>query len=793
MDHETANSKGEMYPQSMPSLDALRQVFRIMRGGEPVVDISPRLRKLSRQLDNDVSRQIARIHKLVGSNVRDPDPRTGTQLAFTLYKLAVSSVSPSSSFFGDQNLLLSLQAILTWYVDNYFPDKPGRPGNWWFWEIGIPTHIFNILLLLPVSPARDEIVRQAVSAFQQVVPDPRRIKAGAIVSTGANRAWSAGVAFKAAVLAEDLLRIEDARSAFLECLAFSEAGDGFRRDGSFVQHRNHPYTGGYGVGLLQQAGELAHWLKSSPWRLTDEAHDHLRIVIERGYAPLMHDGAMMDMVRGREISRHDFTDFDAGRVVALAVLLASDVFGANDRTYLRCMAAKWIGDAGRSFFRNDNMATRLGLSFGQAQLAEQALLDHGSSTEPDRLRHVQFAEMDRVVHISSEFCLGLAMHSARIARYESINNENLHGWFAADGATYLYPKKGPGRSGFWPTIDPYRIPGVTVSRRPRADGERFAERSSRWVGGSTLNPDGVAGTRIAGSDGPAGLKSWFFFGDEILCIGSDISDESGHPVETTVENRMLTKDWVPRVRTAASGDGCVDEHATEFDPGEWFHIEGIGGYRLHVEGTAGPRARPRLSITQRRGSWKQINRLLPYSGRDLSRRYVTAWFEHGIAPRNAGYGYVILPGRSPSETAAYANAPNVAVVRRDRFAHAVVHQGRGILAANVWNVPSWRGTLPIGPISLEQPASFILRHDGSQLELGVSDPTRMSRTAIALTIHSPHVTAACRDDQIEVEHLPGEITLRFHLQESRGQTLQTRLSCERDAWERTIQTTERRG
>ena len=36
------------------------------------------------------------------------------------------------------------------------------------------------------------------------------------------------------------------------------------------------------------------------------------------------------------------------------------------------------------------------------------------------------------------FGFGISMCSSRIYNYESINGENLHGWFTGDGMTYLY-------------------------------------------------------------------------------------------------------------------------------------------------------------------------------------------------------------------------------------------------------------------------------------------------------------------------------------------------------------------
>ena len=76
--------------------------------------------------------------------------------------------------------------------------------------------------------------------------------------------------------------------------------------------------------------------------------------------------------------------------------------------------------------------------------------------------------MDRAVHTTPQFAVGLAMSSARIENYETINGENLKGWYIGDGMTYLYDNDLRQYSeSFWATVNPYRMAGTTVDTRPR--------------------------------------------------------------------------------------------------------------------------------------------------------------------------------------------------------------------------------------------------------------------------------------------------------------------------------------
>src|SRR5207302_3272610 len=77
--------------------------------------------------------------------------------------------------------------------------------------------------------------------------------------------------------------------------------------------------------------------------------------------------------------------------------------------------------------------------------------------------HRTFPQSDRMVHVTRDWSASLGLGSTRICRYESINGQNLHGWYVGDGALYTFL---PGdqanyTDAYWPTIDATAIPGTT--------------------------------------------------------------------------------------------------------------------------------------------------------------------------------------------------------------------------------------------------------------------------------------------------------------------------------------------
>ena len=78
--------------------------------------------------------------------------------------------------------------------------------------------------------------------------------------------------------------------------------------------------------------------------------------------------------------------------------------------------------------------------------------------------------MDKTIHERANYSLAISRSSSRISKYEFMNKENLKPWFQGDGMTYLYNSDLTQFSeDFWPTVDPYRLPGTTIDTRKRAD------------------------------------------------------------------------------------------------------------------------------------------------------------------------------------------------------------------------------------------------------------------------------------------------------------------------------------
>ncbi|WP_329361225.1 polysaccharide lyase 8 family protein [Streptomyces sp. NBC_00669] len=629
-------------------------------------------------------------------------------------------------------------------------------GNWWEWEIGVPAALTSAAILVYplLSPAQ---LANHLAAVDHFVPDPKFNKYGSTrsTSTGANRVDLCQVVAVRGILGGSGERLTTAVAALSDVFPYVTSGDGLYADGSFVQHTYIPYTGTYGMVLLRDLAALFQLLTGSGWAITDPSAANVYTSVDSAFRPWIWNGLCMDAVRGRAVSRPAETDFADGNLVIQSVLrAAASAPTPAQADHFKSLAKGWI-TRGEAYAPFADTATVPAIA-----LAQPVLDDASLAPAAELPGHVQFPAMDRAVHRRDGWAHALAMSSARVARYESMNGENLHGWHTGDGMGYLYLAADPSHytDAYWPTVDPTRLPGTTVDTLTLADAAGTGTRpTATWVGGaSPAGGYGCAGMDFQqyGSTLTA-KKSWFFLDDSVVCLGAGISGGSGAEVVTTVENRnlhengtnVLTIDGVAQPGTA----GWTSTRSVR----SWAHLADVGGY-LFPGGATVQAAR-----TSRVGAWSDINTV---SGTpdSLTRQYVSLCLPHGTAPASASYAYVLLPGASAAATARRAARPTVTVLSNTASVQAVRDSASGVTAANFFAAGS------AGGITVSAPCSVLTRQAGGHLLVGVSDPSRAASTVtVQLALDGTLVSG---DDAVTVARSAPGLTLVVDLSGAAGAT-----------------------
>lgn len=674
-----------------------------LTGGSAIDPADPAIAARLTELDTEVGNLLATLTAGADRTELWPDlPLTGTNreksLAMVdnltrLATIATAFATNGSAYQADAATAERVVDALRWINAAMFSHGDDyQDGSWYQWEVSGPERVSRACVLLGDAIPREDVTA-LIASIDSWSPDPSRIEHSDNPATGANLVWKCRTAVLTGLLQADGDEITHAASSLTPVFGYVTSGDGFYRDGSFIQHVAFPYTGGYGAGLAVTLIPLLGLLAGSTWDIDDPEKDNVYRWVHDSFAPFMINGAIMDSVRGRMIANPARSDHVEGHKVIEIALRAAGASTGADREAFRSMAKTWIT-------QDHYLDFMAGASLAVYPFAAEVLADDSIAPWRPRRGFHGFPGMDRAVHHRPGFAVSLALSSKRIRNYESTGtNTNMHGWYTANGMTYLYTDDlGHYADAFWPTVDPYRLPGTTVDSVPRANAQgRNYTSAFDAVGFAELDGCGAAMMHLAqdprhGGSTLQAKKSWFLLGDRIVALGAGITSISDYAVETTIENRNLHSDGTPRLVVDGDRQPVEPGWSSDFDGARWAHLEGVGGYLFPQRATV------RALREDRTGRWTDI--YVPNSPDDpVTRRYQTLWFDHGVAPTDESYAYVLVPGATARRTAELADDPGLEILANNAAGQSVRWPGRGITAANLWTP----GT--VGVLTLEAPSA----------------------------------------------------------------------------------------
>ncbi|MGI5190021.1 polysaccharide lyase 8 family protein [Promicromonospora sp. CA-289599] len=660
-----------------------------------------------------------------------------------LRSIAAAYATRGSSLEADAGVRTDLVAALDQLHAHHYNSSLNTEGNWWEWQIGIPIQLTATSLLL-----FDDLGAQRLDRFMTAVDKFCPSPAG----KGTNRVWSARVVAERSILGEDPEKLASARTQALPALRYVVDGDGMRQDGSFLHHQ-HAYTGAYGVSLVASTASLISLFHQSPWQFTQAEIADVLDWTESGLVPWLHRGALLAPVRGRTIARPGATDLSAGIQATQALLLLAPLVDAERRARFESVAR---------YMLDSNPAAYLDGGEGLAASGRmQQLLDAGAAARPPEGGTTIFAQMDRIVHRTTDFTLAVALSSGRTTAYDASNGENRHGWYTSCGAHYLYLTGSEFDESFWPTVDMTRLPGSTVPEGIPENRARAGDVSEAyWAGGASHGSTGAVGMnlRIPATDAQravAGRKSWFFFGNEVAMLGTGIRSWSGQRVETIVENRRIADPTTQKLTVSATeiGSGSL----MRVPDARWAYLSGPPGQA--GIGYVFPNG-PLLTAQRERrsGRWADAN---PHPAHrdetEHENEYATISVSHGAAPQGSSYFFVLLPGQGLEDVQRYAAAPEVQVLTSTDQVHAV--RRKDATAANFWTA----GTSVEAGITCDSPASVVVISSGRTRTIAVADPTQSLDRPLRLTLTGQTAVTVQAGPYATVESTGPDLTLAVDL------------------------------
>jgi hyaluronate lyase len=688
---------------------------------------------------------------------------------YRLRTITVDWATPGSALSAKPGQAQRIVTALDTLYRTEYNEKTSEIGNWYSYEIGVAYWMLQILVSLGDTLTADQLATylKPVLAF---VPDPNlRTNNRSLVETGANRADKALITVVSGALAGDANRIAAGLAAVTDVAGAGVASlvarvttsDGYHTDGSFIQHGVVPYPGHYGLVLLSAAAGLIEVTNGTAMQLDPAVAQKFYDAIADVYAPFVFAGAMMEPVRGRMLSRQGETAHDAGHQLTAAVVLLARNAPEPSRSQLAGLAVRFIGDNSFAPYLNVSDLARFSGGLQPVGVPEiefaKGLLATRPKATPKVAVHRTFPQSDRMVHVTERWSASLGVGSTRICRYESINGQNLHGWYVGDGVlyTFLPGDQGHYSDAYWPTVDATALPGTTEKdAAPPALQVTPPLATTSWVGGARLDAGhGAQGLDFVSQDGTlSAKKSWFFTPQGVCCLGAGIIDSSGAAVRTVIENRNIGTSGTPSLTADDRGVSTTLGQTAVLAHPRWLHLDGVAGYLL-VD-----RAPVTVLREERTASWFSIDTganthgtLTPYT-----RRFQKILLGHGANPTGASYAYVVLPGASAWQTRAatgdwkvLANTTTVQAVRLPDE----------VSAASFFAAGSVRGLAVSGPASVVW----------DEHTFAVADPTQLQST-VRLTIDHVHDRVVHADPTVSVVSSGRQLVVDIDVAGSLGAT-----------------------
>jgi chondroitin AC lyase len=596
--------------------------------------------------------------------------RTGFQHrdhVVNIRNMALSLSHPASEFYQDEELASRLRMALQHWLDNDY-----IASNWHTNEIANPTTWVEVLYLSEghVDKAQERGMVE-------------------LAARGNLRAWGArpggdliklaGIEASLALYERDEGKFENALKAMVDEVGIT-SGMGIKPDLGF-HHRADRVTSilSYGRGYASTFADWAQRLAPTRFRLPDESTRLLVDYYLDGIAKSMVHAVYKDPgVTNRDMAREgNLKPFDAS--------LPTKLLSITD-------------------YRKDELTQIVEIREGK----RRPNLSHN--------RFFWFSEY--ASHQRPTYFTSVRMHSERNHNMEAPHNEeSLKMHHHADGSNFI-SRTGREYYDIFPVWDWQKIPGTTILQKPEhpPHNEIVKKGKSTFVGAVSDGSYGAAVFDFISPHDPLrAKKSWFFFDEGYVCLGTGISSDSALPVFTTLNQTLLNGEVI--VAKAGSPESVPMGSAID-EPVEWVWHDSVG-YVL------APSAKVNLQLREASGKWEDIVETKRMQGKPaLTKELFSLWMDHGSNVKNGEYAYTVLPGISKEAMTRSSPASDFQIMSNTEALQAVYHKGLQkamLIAYQPATIP-----LPNGhQLTVSDPVALLIQLEENGISsITAADPSR---------------------------------------------------------------------
>jgi len=596
-----------------------------------------------------------------------------------MVEMSLAFNQPDSRYYQNKDLGELINRSLSFWCEKDFICE-----NWWHNQIGTPTSLVTVLLLMGDHIDQD-LMPEALSIVGRANLDAPGAR------QGGDRIKVGGIAAKRGLVVGDEDQFGEIMRVINEEIKFTTGDRGMQEDYSFhhrVDRVNTTYS--YGGSYAAVFAEWAAYVAGTRYAFTDDKIEQLidyyldGICKQAVYGVYLEKGAM-----NRGISRKErFHPMDT-------------------RTPERLMTA--------SSYRKDELEKIISLRRGES--------------DPEASFSRFFWQSEHFVCQRPTFFTSVRMFSVRNKNMEEpYNSEGLLNHHKGDGANFL-SLKGNEYLNIWPVYDWQKIPGTTVMQKAQLPPPEEIQKPglTEFVGAVTDGYYGAVGFDfISPHDLIRARKSWFFFDDAYVCLGAGIESESySLPLVTTLDQALLNGDVI-----VEDGDGkkTLPRGEHKIEDVKWVDHRGIGYIFPDPEDIY-------LSNEKESGRWTDISKQSTTPRELISKDVFKLWIDHGARPqgrrgglnnssmiaKDVKYQYIVVPETRPDRM---GEDRGLEVLVNNRLLQAVRCENKGVVQAIFYQAGELAITEDLLLTMDSQGAVLIKLSDGVVKEITAADPSR---------------------------------------------------------------------
>lgn len=588
-----------------------------------------------------------------------------------LVDLSRAYKKPESKFQGNERLKKVIDLALNYWLANDF-----ICDNWWWNQIGTPSAMVSVLLIMDTDLTDlqiDKILPIVARATLDQIPG----KFYGARESG-DRVNIAGILAKRLLFERDSVQFTNVIKVIEGEIKFT-TGRGLQYDYSF-HHRDDRVnnTLSYGTNYANVFAEWASNVAGTKYQFSQHA---IRMLVDYYL-----DGICKMMVYGK------YPDP-----------------GALNRGITRSGAMNAFGSA---------TPERLLKATDYRKKELEEIVNIRKGEEKPSLSFSRFYwQSEHFTFQRPDYFTSVRMYSDRDYNMEEpYNGEGLMNHYRGDGTNYI-SRTGKEYDDISPVYDWQKIPGATIMQRTEMPDPKEIQKKglTDFVGAVTDGKYGAVGFDFKSPIDPLkAKKSWFFFDDEYVCLGAGISGDTNLSVVTTL-NQCLLHSNVVIMSDNKKSIAQKGEH--ELENVDWVLQDSIG-YLFPKS------AKVSLSDEAQTGSWYKVNHQSDSPKDEISMDVFKLWINHGNHPSDAAYEYIVVPATSEQRLEKISHATAIKILKNTPQLQAVKNSRLNICEAVFYIA----GELMISnklKLIADSPAIVMIRTDAGNIKsISVEDPTR---------------------------------------------------------------------